>query len=61
MEDTFAKIMDSFESKWEQFIEEKGFSGFMDEYHGRWLHSCVPTLISCLNTNNSVEIVIATC
>lgn len=43
MEDTFAKIMNSFESKWEQFIEDKGFSGFMDEYHGRWLHSCVST------------------
>ncbi|WWC87886.1 biotin-[acetyl-CoA-carboxylase] ligase [Kwoniella dendrophila CBS 6074] len=39
MEGTFAKIMNSFDSKWEQFIEEKGFKGFMDEYHGRWLHS----------------------
>ena len=41
MEGTFAKIMNSFEQKWEQFIEEKGFSGFLDEYYGRWLHSCV--------------------
>ncbi|KAK8861576.1 biotin-[acetyl-CoA-carboxylase] ligase [Kwoniella newhampshirensis] len=39
MEGTFAKIMTAFDSKWEQFIEEKGFKGFMDEYHGRWLHS----------------------
>ncbi|WVW80144.1 biotin-[acetyl-CoA-carboxylase] ligase [Kwoniella bestiolae CBS 10118] len=39
MEGTFAKIMNSFENKWEQFIEEKGFKGFMNEYHGRWLHS----------------------
>ena len=38
MESTFAKIMNSFEVKWEQFIEEKGFDGFMDEYLGRWLH-----------------------
>lgn len=41
MEGTFARIMSSFDAKWEQFIEEKGFKGFMDEYHGRWLHSCV--------------------
>lgn len=33
--------MSSFDAKWEQFIEEKGFKGFMDEYHGRWLHSSV--------------------
>lgn len=33
--------MSSFDAKWEQFIEEKGFKGFMDEYHGRWLHSYV--------------------
>lgn len=39
MEGTFARIMSSFDAKWEQFIEEKGFKGFMDEYHGRWLHS----------------------
>ncbi|OCF57904.1 biotin-[acetyl-CoA-carboxylase] ligase [Kwoniella mangroviensis CBS 10435] len=39
MEGTFAKIMNSFENKWEQFIDEKGFKGFMNEYHGRWLHS----------------------
>lgn len=39
MESTFAKIMNAFEVKWEQFIEEKGFSGFMDEYLGRWLHT----------------------
>lgn len=39
MEGTFAKIMNAFEVKWEQFIEEKGFSGFMDEYLGRWLHT----------------------
>ncbi|WWC68621.1 biotin-[acetyl-CoA-carboxylase] ligase [Kwoniella pini CBS 10737] len=39
MEGTFAKIMSSFDSKWEQFIDEKGFKGFMNEYHGRWLHS----------------------
>lgn len=38
MESTFAKIMNAFEVKWEQFIEEKGFEGFMDEYLGRWLH-----------------------
>lgn len=41
MEGTFARIMSSFDAKWEQFIEEKGFKGFMDEYHGRWLHSYV--------------------
>lgn len=41
MEGTFARIMSSFDAKWEQFIEEKGFKGFMDEYHGRWLHSSV--------------------
>jgi biotin--protein ligase len=39
MEGVFAKIMNSFEMKWEQFIEEKGFHGFLDEYYGRWLHS----------------------
>ncbi|ORY24373.1 biotin-protein ligase [Naematelia encephala] len=39
MEGTFARIMNSFESKWDQFIENKGFHGFMDEYHGRWLHT----------------------
>jgi biotin--protein ligase len=39
MESTFAKIMNSFELKWEQFIEDKGFDGFTDEYLGRWLHS----------------------
>lgn len=39
MENTFAKIMNVFEQKWEQFIDEKGFSGFLDEYYGRWLHS----------------------
>jgi len=39
MEATFAKIMNAFESKWDQFVDEKGFQGFMDEYHGRWLHS----------------------
>jgi biotin--protein ligase len=41
MASTFAKIMNAFEVKWEQFIEEKGFSGFMDEYLGRWLHTYV--------------------
>jgi len=41
MESTFAKIMNSFEVKWEQFVENKGFSGFMDEYLGRWLHTYV--------------------
>lgn len=44
METTFARIMASFEAKWDQFIDEKGFQGFMDEYHGRWLHSCVHPL-----------------
>lgn len=39
MEGTFAKIMNAFEVKWEQFIEDKGFDGFTDEYLGRWLHS----------------------
>ena len=39
MESTFAKIMNVFEQKWEQFIEEKGFAGFLDEYYGRWLHT----------------------
>jgi biotin--protein ligase len=39
MEGTFARIMDAFESKWEAFLEEGGFQGFMDEYYGRWLHS----------------------
>jgi biotin--protein ligase len=42
MEGTFAKIMNAFEIKWEQFVEDKGFDGFMDEYLGRWLHSSVP-------------------
>lgn len=41
MEGTFAKIMDAFESKWEMFLEDGGFQGFMDEYYGRWLHSYV--------------------
>jgi biotin--protein ligase len=41
MESTFAKIMNAFEIKWEQFVEDKGFSGFMDEYLGRWLHTYV--------------------
>ncbi|KAL1406391.1 biotin holocarboxylase synthetase [Vanrija albida] len=39
MEGTFARIMHSFELKWEQFLADKGFDGFMDEYHSRWLHS----------------------
>ncbi|WVF65761.1 biotin-[acetyl-CoA-carboxylase] ligase [Kwoniella sp. CBS 6097] len=39
MEGTFARIMSAFDAKWEQFIEDKGFKGFMNEYHGRWLHS----------------------
>lgn len=39
MEGTFARIMNAFEVKWDQFIEEGGFDGFMDEYMGRWLHS----------------------
>ncbi|WVQ93402.1 biotin-[acetyl-CoA-carboxylase] ligase [Kwoniella sp. CBS 9459] len=39
MEGTFARIMSAFDAKWEQFVEEKGFKGFMNEYHGRWLHS----------------------
>jgi len=39
MESTFAKIMTSFEQKWDQFVEDKGFSGFLDEYYGRWLHT----------------------
>ena len=42
MEGTFARIMHTFELKWEQFIEEKGFDGFMHEYYGRWLHTFVP-------------------
>ncbi|OCF44972.1 biotin-[acetyl-CoA-carboxylase] ligase [Kwoniella heveanensis CBS 569] len=39
MEGTFARIMVAFDAKWEQFIEDKGFKGFTNEYHGRWLHS----------------------
>lgn len=39
MEGTFARIMHAFETKWEQFLEDKGFESFMSEYHGRWLHS----------------------
>merc|ERR1712093_23195 len=31
--------MNVFEQKWDQFIDEKGFSGFLDEYYGRWLHT----------------------
>jgi biotin--protein ligase len=49
MEGTFARIMNSFESKWEQFIEEKGFQGLMDEYHGRWLHSYAFPILSALH------------
>jgi biotin--protein ligase len=45
MEGTFARIMNSFEQKWEQFVEEKGFSGFMNEYYGRWLHSYVCSIL----------------
>lgn len=41
MEGTFARVMNAFEQKWEQFIEEKGFHGFMDEYYGRWLHTYI--------------------
>ena len=50
MEGAFAKIMNSFEMKWQQFIEEKGFEGFMDEYYGRWLHTCVSQLIPHLSS-----------
>ncbi|KAL7419575.1 biotin holocarboxylase synthetase [Cryptotrichosporon argae] len=39
MEGTFARIMAAFETKWEQFVDDKGFEGFMDEYYGRWLHA----------------------
>ncbi len=45
MEGTFARIMNAFELKWEQFKEEKGFDGFMVEYYGRWLHSSVRILL----------------
>ena len=41
MEGSFARIMHIFELKWEQFVEEKGFDGFLDEYYGRWLHTSV--------------------
>ena len=41
MESTFARIMHSFAQKWEQFIDEKGFKGFLEEYYGRWLHTSV--------------------
>ncbi|EIW66559.1 biotin-[acetyl-CoA-carboxylase] ligase [Tremella mesenterica] len=39
MEEIFAKIMHSFALKWEQFVDEQGFKGFLDEYYGRWLHT----------------------
>lgn len=39
MEGTFARIMHAFEVKWEQFLDNKGFEPFMQEYHARWLHS----------------------
>ncbi|XAO22968.1 biotin-[acetyl-CoA-carboxylase] ligase [Cryptococcus bacillisporus CA1280] len=56
MEGTFARIMSSFDAKWEQFIEEKGFKGFMDEYHGRWLHSGQDVLLTTTEPHTRVRI-----
>jgi biotin--protein ligase len=63
MEGTFAKIMCAFESKWEQFIEEGGFKGFMDEYQSRWLHRSIslpsyitPTLTDLLYSDQEVTL-----
>ncbi|KIR32592.1 biotin-[acetyl-CoA-carboxylase] ligase [Cryptococcus deuterogattii MMRL2647] len=56
MEGTFARIMSSFDAKWEQFIEEKGFKGFMDEYHGRWLHSGQTVLLTTTKPPTRVRI-----
>ncbi|OXH47607.1 biotin-protein ligase [Cryptococcus neoformans] len=48
--------MSSFDAKWEQFIEEKGFKGFMDEYHGRWLHSGQDVLLTTTEPHTRVRI-----
>jgi biotin--protein ligase len=37
MEETFARIMDTFGDMWTTFTEE-GFAPFFNEYYGRWLH-----------------------
>ncbi|ODN76679.1 biotin-[acetyl-CoA-carboxylase] ligase [Cryptococcus amylolentus CBS 6039] len=56
MEGTFARIMSSFDAKWEQFIEEKGFKGFMDEYHGRWLHAGQEVTLTTTEPHTRVRI-----
>nr|ODO02444.1 biotin-[acetyl-CoA-carboxylase] ligase [Cryptococcus depauperatus CBS 7855] len=56
MEGTFARIMSSFNAKWEQFIEEEGFEGFMDEYHGRWLHEGQEVTLTTTQPHTRVRI-----
>ncbi|WVQ79125.1 biotin-[acetyl-CoA-carboxylase] ligase [Cryptococcus sp. DSM 104549] len=56
MEGTFARIMSSFDGKWQQFIEEKGFKGFMDEYHGRWLHAGQEVTLTTTEPHTRVRI-----
>lgn len=39
MEGSLARILVAFEEIWDQFVHEKSFAGFIDEYTGRWLHT----------------------
>ncbi|KAK4690100.1 biotin---protein ligase, partial [Tremellales sp. Uapishka_1] len=57
MESTFAKIMNSFVVMWEKFISEKGFKGFMDEYHGRWLHTNQEVTLTTTTPHSLLKIV----
>lgn len=57
MERVFARIMQSFEQKWEQFLNDGGFDSFMDEYKSRWLHQDQEVTLTTVTPHQKLRIV----
>lgn len=57
MERSFARIMQAFEQKWEQFLNDEGFTSFMDEYKSRWLHSNQVVTLTTVTPHQKLKIV----
>jgi biotin--protein ligase len=57
MEETFARIMDTFGEMWTTFAEEgQGFEPFFNEYYGRWLHREQQVTLTTTTPHQQVKI-----